>query len=128
MRRIPTPAESIAPPEVHAEASERILHDPELAAFLGWSPATPRNYRCRGLGPPHRKRPGSRSVYYLMSDVVRWLRSAPLYRSTAESAVAASEAARAVTPATVSTPSPRRGRRKVSRPRRTSPTNEVAHA
>lgn len=75
------------PNEAPRQEAEELLGERALAVFMGWQPATPRVYRCRGLGPPFRKR--GRAVFYLRSDVVKWLQSAPLYRSTSEAAVAA---------------------------------------
>ena len=59
-------ATPIAPPDADPR-----LRTVSAAAHIGLEPATLEAMRCRGGGPPYYK--PSRTVFYLQSDLDRWL-------------------------------------------------------
>ncbi|HKI62005.1 MAG TPA: hypothetical protein VKA31_06905 [Mariprofundaceae bacterium] len=78
--------------ENHSENKIILKNTRELCAFLGWSSFTFYNRRDKGLPlPPAVRIPGRQSNYYVVEDVVGWLRKFE-------------------TSASIPAPTPRRGR------------------
>ena len=70
--------------ERERESESHYMSTRQVAAYLGLSPRTLENYRCRGGGPPFHVFGGA--VRYLLSDVVNWA-SKRRRRSTSDDGV-----------------------------------------
>ena len=70
--------------EKERESETHYMSTRQVAAYLGLSPRTLENYRCRGGGPPFHVFGGA--VRYLLSDVVNWA-SKRRRRSTSDDGV-----------------------------------------
>ena len=70
--------------ERERESETHYMSTRQVAAYLGLSPRTLENYRCRGGGPPFHVFGGA--VRYLLSDVVNWA-SKRRRRSTSDDGV-----------------------------------------